>query len=93
MLKNQIVILSVKKELNHFGTLVGRSNPEYKLMKYLLNHFYQNEMLMTTPKDLTQKLQLSTNLVTAFIRRLVQAHVLIYQKSIFYLNTNFVLNP
>ena len=92
LLKNQIVILSVSKALNNFGILMGRSNPEYQIMKYLLEHFYQNEMLAADSQKIAQQLRLPMKTVKAFLQRLVKAHVLIYKKAVFYLNTNFVLN-
>ncbi|URL61135.1 hypothetical protein HGK75_03820 [uncultured bacterium] len=92
MLKNQLEILSVSKSLRTFGDLLGRSNPEYKVMKYLLDHFYQNEILKASADQIASQLNLDSKVVSDFMSRLVKSGKLIHNGGMYFLNTDLVLN-
>lgn len=92
MLKNQLVILSVSKSLRTLGSLLGRTNPEYLVMKYLLDHFYQNEILKTDAGQIADQLKLDPQVVSPFMKRLVNSGVLLHDDGMYFLNTDLVLN-
>lgn len=92
MLKNRLHILHIKDALFNFGVLVGKKNPEYKVMKYLLEHFCQNEILETDAAKIAKELNLDSKMVDAFLARLVNANVLVHQANTYFLNTDYMLD-
>ncbi|XIF19977.1 MAG: hypothetical protein AJITA_00690 [Acetilactobacillus jinshanensis] len=61
-------------------------------MKYLLDHFYQNEILKTDPDQIADQLKLDSKVVSAFMERLVKSGKLLHDDGMYFLNTDLVLN-